>query len=439
MALNFPTDTSSPYTDPTSGVKYIYNPVVGAWESAIQPPAVISASTPTVTIDGFLWWNTGTNELNVYEGGSWRVVQSSVVNTISVSSTAPSSPTNGQLWWDTVGGSLFLYYNDGSSAQWIETSPASGISEPTVTASNSAPTSPSPIEGDVWFNTLENVLYIFTSSNWVEVTANISSVQTVTGTAPITIGGTASDPVIGITSASNADEGSIRIGTQSEVNNATNTNVALTPGTLASGITNYLPESSDTVAGIIECATQAETEAGTNSTKAVTPESLALSIPNLGIGNPSGMVITFAGNTAPTGYLACDGSAVSRTTYSDLFAVCGTIYGVGDGSTTFNLPDLRGEFVRGWDDGRGVDSGRSFASIQLSANLQHNHGVTDPGHDHSQTGGSPNDDGGDHVTGSTQSGTLTNINTATTGISIDNDGGSESRPRNIALLYCIKT
>ena len=439
MALNFPTNTTSPYTDPTSGVKYIYNSAVGAWESAIQPPAVISATTPTVTIDGFLWWNTATQELNVYQAGTWRVVQSAVVNTISVSNTAPSSPTNGQLWWDTVGGTLFVYYNDGSSAQWIETSPASGVSEPTVTASNSAPTVPAPIEGDVWLNTLSNVLYIFTSSNWVEVTANISAVQTVSGTAPITVGGTASDPVIDITSASNTDEGTIRISTQAEVDATTDTNTALTPGTLAAGITNYLPEASDTVVGIIECATQAETEAGIRSDAAVTPESLTLALPNLGLGNPSGMIITFAGSTAPTGYLACDGSAVDRTTYADLFAVCGTTYGAGDGSTTFNLPDLRGEFIRGWDDGRGVDSGRVFASGQLSANLQHNHGVTDPGHTHTQTGGNTKDDGGPHVPGSVQSGTQTNISTATTGISIDNDGGSESRPRNIALLYCIKT
>ena len=119
MALNFPTNTTSPYTDPTSGVKYIYNSAVGAWESAIQPPAVISATTPTVTIDGFLWWNTGTQELNVYQAGTWRVVQSAVVNTITVSNTAPSSPSNGQLWWDTVGGTLFVYYNDGSSASGL--------------------------------------------------------------------------------------------------------------------------------------------------------------------------------------------------------------------------------------------------------------------------------------------------------------------------------
>ena len=96
MALNFPTNTTSPYTDPTSGVKYIYNSAVGAWESAIQPPAVISATTPTVTIDGFLWWNTATQELNVYQRVPGCCTE--CCNHTTASNTAPSSP-NGQLWW----------------------------------------------------------------------------------------------------------------------------------------------------------------------------------------------------------------------------------------------------------------------------------------------------------------------------------------------------
>lgn len=62
---------------------------------------------------------------------------------------------------------------------------------------------------------------------------------------------------------------------------------------------------------------------------------------------PAGSVIAFAGSSAPTGYLDCDGSAVSRTTYADLFAAIGTTWGVGDGSTTFNLPDGRDGHLRG--------------------------------------------------------------------------------------------
>ena len=79
---------------------------------------------------------------------------------------------------------------------------------------------------------------------------------------------------------------------------------------------------------------------------------------------PSGSVMYFARTTAPDGWLKCNGAAVSRTTYAALFASIGTTWGAGNGSTTFNLPELRGEFPRVWDDGRGVDSGRGIATFQ---------------------------------------------------------------------------
>ena len=62
---------------------------------------------------------------------------------------------------------------------------------------------------------------------------------------------------------------------------------------------------------------------------------------------PTGIVQAFAGSTTPTGWLLCDGSAVSRTDYADLYAVIGDTYGAGDGSTTFNLPNLVDKFVEG--------------------------------------------------------------------------------------------
>lgn len=70
--------------------------------------------------------------------------------------------------------------------------------------------------------------------------------------------------------------------------------------------------------------------------------------------SPTGAVIGFAGSSAPSGWLLCDGSAVSRTTYADLFTAIGTSYGVGDGSTTFNLPDLRGRVPVGVGQGSGL-------------------------------------------------------------------------------------
>lgn len=79
---------------------------------------------------------------------------------------------------------------------------------------------------------------------------------------------------------------------------------------------------------------------------------------------PPGVVFPYAGPIPPTGWLLADGSAISRTVYARLFTAIGTTYGVGDGSTTFNLPDLRGEFLRGLDNGRGVDAGRALGSRQ---------------------------------------------------------------------------
>ena len=73
---------------------------------------------------------------------------------------------------------------------------------------------------------------------------------------------------------------------------------------------------------------------------------------------PIGGVMPYAGTAAPTGWLLCYGQAVSRSTYSDLFAIISTTYGVGDGSTTFNLPDLRGRVVAGQDDMGGVSADR---------------------------------------------------------------------------------
>ena len=78
----------------------------------------------------------------------------------------------------------------------------------------------------------------------------------------------------------------------------------------------------------------------------------------------TGEIRNFAMATCPTGWHATDGSAVSRTTYANLFTAIGTTYGAGDGSTTFNLPDGRGYFVRTWDNGAGRDSGRALGSTQ---------------------------------------------------------------------------
>ncbi len=157
-------------------------------------------------------------------------------------------------------------------------------------------------------------------------------------------------------------------------------------------------------------------------------------------GVPAGSIVAFPTSTAPSGWLECNGSNVSRSTYSTLFAVIGTNYGTGDGSSTFTVPDLRGEFIRGWDNSRGVDSSRAIASTQSDDNKSHNHSVTDPGHSHVYVDQTANNEGyrpwkaGDNDCGQRSK----NTNSATTGISLAAQG-SEARPRNVAMMYVIKT
>lgn len=94
-------------------------------------------------------------------------------------------------------------------------------------------------------------------------------------------------------------------------------------------------------------ASKAEAEAGTDTSKFMTPARVCDAIKNFAGADLTGMIFAFAGNTLPDGYLLCDGSKVSRTTYKKLFDVIGTTYGAGDGSTTFNLPNLTDKFIQG--------------------------------------------------------------------------------------------
>lgn len=133
---------------------------------------------------------------------------------------------------------------------------------------------------------------------------------------------------------------------------------------------------------------------------------------------PTGTVIHVTASSAPAGYLKANGAAIPRTTYAQLFAAIGTTFGVGNGSTTFNLPDLRGEFIRCFDDGRGIDSGRGVGTAQGDDIKSHAH-----------TGGS--------TTSSFQN-AAGGYNGGQVGVNTGATGGAETRPRNIALLACIK-
>jgi microcystin-dependent protein len=147
-------------------------------------------------------------------------------------------------------------------------------------------------------------------------------------------------------------------------------------------------------------------------------------------------------NVVPSGWLAANGAAVSRTLYPALFAAIGTLYGAGNGSTTFALPDLRGYFVRGT--GKNTDNTESGTFGQNQADAFKSHA-------HSTSGELPTNNGsaGYKLPGSkvrVQSGVgNSEVFSAVLdgaviyhGHTISSEGGTETRPKNIALLYCIK-
>lgn len=140
----------------------------------------------------------------------------------------------------------------------------------------------------------------------------------------------------------------------------------------------------------------------------------------MNVGVPVGAVAYFAQDVPPFGWLKANGAAVSRTVYANLFAAIGERYGRGDGSTTFNLPDLRGEFIRSWDDGRAIDRNRALGSWQADEFRSHSHGI-----------------GVNRMSDTDRGSNPSTVSVDTVG-QTDPAGGIETRPRNIALLACIK-
>jgi microcystin-dependent protein len=200
--------------------------------------------------------------------------------------------------------------------------------------------------------------------------------------------------------------------------------------------TEKAPIASPTFTGTPVAPTAA---AGTNTTQLATT---AFVIANA---VPTGSVFYFAASSAPVGFLTCNGDTVTNgsgtvqgitANFAALYAILGSTYG-----SAGKLPDLRGEFIRGLDGGRGVDSGRTLGSAQAQSYQSHNHTITDPGHFHTSISSdgqsSPADT--DYTPGEFGAKNIyENTTSKVTGITIDNSGSTETRPRNIALLACIK-
>ena len=166
-----------------------------------------------------------------------------------------------------------------------------------------------------------------------------------------------------------------------------------------------------------------------------------------GAGMAVGGIVAWSGSASslPDGYFLCDGSAKSRTTYDALYAVIGTTHGAGDGSTTFNLPDLSGRFVVGYDSNNNIFDVADKGGSADATLVAHGHTINDPGHFHTTVDyvarsgyAEPRNfgvgtDGNANNTG--------NTNSKTTGITINSNGSSATNanlPPYYALAYIIQ-
>ena len=319
---------------------------------------------------------------------------------LTVGTNVPSAPYNGQLWVDTTTNPPVLKVYNGASFTVVSFLPGSSVA---TSPSGTAPSS--PVLGQLWLDTSQtpDELKVYDGAAFVRVDP-----QGITQTA-----GDARYLQLDATSGSPTTAASY---------------LRLTGGTLTGDLTlNGVPSTSN----------MASNKGYVDAQIAAIPAATDLT--------PAGTIIYSARATAPTGYVKANGAAISRTTFATLFTAIGTVYGAGDGATTFNVPDLRGEFLRGLDDSRGIDGGRTLGSAQGSQNVSHNHtgavsGAGTHPHYYERTSGGTDHDG-------SGSGTPLRSTVYTSGVTGDGghghgiyyDGGTEARPRNIALLACIKT
>lgn len=193
-------------------------------------------------------------------------------------------------------------------------------------------------------------------------------------------------------------------------------------------IFSRLAQNVDLVGGVIKIDTVSLSNASMDANTQMAGVNLSTQISS---SVPAGTIQSHAASSAPSGWLICDGSAISRTTYSDLYSIVGTTWGSGDGSTTFAIPDFRGWFMRGLDGGSGNDpdagsrtGGNVIGSSQSYQIQSHLHGT--------YSTNSVYDNNYNYAGGGQRYGSFGwHYNSSST-------GGNETRSKNKAVLFCIK-
>lgn len=257
MALNFPPNPGdkSIYIDPSSGLKYIFNGSVGAWETAIQPPVITSSEEqPLLQLEGFLWWSHPERMLYIFKGGNWLPIMApggsgGLGVPVVCAPEPPENAEEGWLWWHSIEGNLYVYYVDEApgvdgvegTGQWVSVmTNMNGAGTQAALSINSEMPPIAPIDGQLWFNTSNQTLYVWDAPAqvWYPAAhgANISTNIEVKD--PLYMSKTGGFHTLNIRRATTFDEGVSRFADVNNTADQTKTNLYVSPAYLNVVIAN---------------------------------------------------------------------------------------------------------------------------------------------------------------------------------------------------------
>jgi microcystin-dependent protein len=376
---------------------------------------------------GELWFDTEVQTLKVYTGNGWVDCDPSELGftKVIVQTTPPPLDIypNGALWWNDYNGEMYVLYEDPNGRQWVQVGAGGGGGGGAVIISDQQPDPDVTAAGALWWNDDTGSLFILFNDGgpkklWVQIAGagainagqggSVSKIDAGTGLTtlngqPITTQGTlllkpaTANEIGGVKPGNNIiidPDGTINaVGDGTGTVTQIQTGIGITGGPITTtGTIGLATATSTSLGGVTPGAGTGVTGAGALFLEPATNSSIGGVIVGQGLNVtaagvlavdpvppgflPSGTVQWFAGSTSPAGWLFCNGQVLDTGTYPSLYAAIGrTFTGATVAPTQFQVPDLRGQFVRGWDNRStgGVDSGRAFGTSQNDSFKSHTH------------------------------------------------------------------
>lgn len=471
-------------------------------------PCTVSSVAPNTNPAGFsgnsigeLWFDVEIQTLTVWTGTQWQICSPAEIGfqKVIIATTAPDLTIYpaGALWWNDYNGEMYVLYEDPNGRQWVQVGAGGSAGSGAVIISDMQPDPDITAAGTLWWNDSTGSLFVLYNDGgpkrlWIQIAGagainagtggSVTRVEAGTGLTtlngqPITTQGT-----INLKPATASEIGGVKPGNNVVIDpdgtinvlgdgTGTVTQIQTGPGITGGPITTtgtigLASALSSQIGGVKPGAGTGVTGDGTLFLEPATNSSIGGVIVGAGLNVsgsgviavnpvppgfiPAGSVYWYAGQTPPAGWFYANGATLLIATYPDLYAAIGRIYtSLATPANSFQIPDLRGQFLRGWDNRAtdGVDSGRVFGSSQNSQNLSHNHGLQMPtvGYAGVQFGGqreaiavptSQMTSSGRPNNGTIQMEDPDNQVSGSTPVRLA--GGTESRPVNYALLPIIK-